>query len=164
MSQVFTLSSPEFTEGALLDSSYQADRDNQSPELHWQGTPEGTKSFAVAMHDPDAPTGGAGWWHWMLVNLPADIVALPRNSGSADGKNLPENVRQLRNDGGNPGYMGCYPPVGDPAHRYIFTVYALNVEHLDLPEDATTSLAGFMVNAHTIGKASLSARYARESE
>ena len=161
MSTSFTLTSAEFSEGSHLDAAYQADRDNQSPALQWHGAPDETRSFAIAMHDPDAPTGGAGWWHWLAFNIPADTQALPRNAGAAGGDNMPAGTRQMRNDGGNLGYMGCYPPEGDPAHRYIFTVYALNTDKLDIAADATTSLAGFMVNAHTVAKASLTAYYAR---
>ncbi|WP_066565461.1 YbhB/YbcL family Raf kinase inhibitor-like protein [Snodgrassella sp. CFCC 13594] len=157
----FTLTSTEFTEGTKLDASYQADHDNQSPALAWQHPPQGTQSFAIAMHDPDAPTGGAGWWHWLAINIPAHATALARNAGAADGCGMPAGVRQLRNDGGSLGYMGCYPPIGDPAHRYIFTLYALDLPKLDLADNATTSMAGFMVNAHCLGKASLTAYYAR---
>lgn len=160
-SPVFTLISPELTEGATLDSSYQSDRDNQSPELHWQHAPAGTRGFAVAMHDPDAPTGGAGWWHWMMVDISADVAGLARDAGACDGSHLPAGARQLRNDGGTLGYMGCYPPAGDPAHRYVFTVYALNTNVLPVALDATTSKTGFAVNAHALAKAQLTVYYAR---
>lgn len=113
------------------------------------------------MHDPDAPTGGAGWWHWLAYGISADVHALARHAGAADGSNMPAGVRQLRNDGGNLGYMGCYPPEGDPAHRYIFTVYALSTDSLDIPDDATTSMAGFIINAHTLAKAHITGYYAR---
>ncbi|MBR6027255.1 MAG: YbhB/YbcL family Raf kinase inhibitor-like protein [Neisseriaceae bacterium] len=157
------LFSPEFTDGAVLDISYQADHDNQSPALVWENVPENVKSFAVAMHDPDAPTGGAGWWHWFVYNLPANIRSLPRNAGDVSGANLPEGAKQLFNDGGARAYGGCLPPVGDPAHRYIFTVYALDTIFSDdeIPANAQTSMAGFMVNAHTIDKASLTGFLAR---
>lgn len=157
----FVLTSPEFSDGDTLPSSYQADRDNQSPALAWQGAPEGARSFAIAMHDPDAPTGGAGWWHWFAYGLPADTRALPRNAGSADGAHLPVGVRQMRHDGGGLGYMGCYPPEGDPAHRYVFTVYALDTDDISLPAEATTSMAAFVVLSHAIGQASITAYYAR---
>ena len=158
---VLTLTSPEFTAGAILDSSFQADRDNQSPALIWSAPPPGTRSFAVAMHDPDAPTGGAGWWHWLLTDLPPATLSLPRNAGAADGSHLPAGARQWRNDGGQKGYMGCYPPEGDPAHRYIYTVYALDCDRLDVAAEATTSMVGFVLNQHVLGKASLMAYYAR---
>ncbi len=155
------LSSPEFQNGDTLDISYQSDRDNASPVLVWDNVPEGTKSFAIAMHDPDAPTGGAGWWHWFAFGIPAEVRSLPRNAGSACGQNMPAGVVQLFNDGGARGYMGCMPPVGDPAHRYIFTVYALGADVPEISDDAQTSMAGFIINAHCLGKASLTGYYAR---
>lgn len=155
------LTSPEFENGAVLPISFQADHENQSPELHWSDVPEGTKSFAIAMHDPDAPTGGAGWWHWFAYNLPASLRSLPKNAGNPDGSLMPKDAVQLLHDGGSRGYYGCLPPVGDPAHRYIFTIYALDCV-LDLNPDTTrTSKAGFMVNAHALAKASLTGFYAR---
>ncbi|WP_037586240.1 YbhB/YbcL family Raf kinase inhibitor-like protein [Stenoxybacter acetivorans] len=161
MTTNFTLTSPEFKDGDKLDISYQADKDNQSPALVWQNAPTDTKSFAVAMHDPDAPTGGAGWWHWLAFGIPAELTELPRNAGAVGGVNMPAGVRQMRNTGGALGYGGCYPPVGDPAHRYIITVYALDTDKPDIAEDATTSMAGFVINAHAIAKASLTVYYAR---
>lgn len=157
----FTLTSPEFKEGDTLNSSYQVDQDNQSPELLWKNAPATTKSFAIAMHDPDAPTGGAGWWHWLAFNIPKQINRLQRNAGCSDGTLLPVGVRQMKNDGGSLGYMGCYPPEGDPAHRYIFTIYALDIEQPKIATDASTSMAGFIINAHTIAKASLTGYLAR---
>lgn len=158
---IFTLTSPEFTEGVTLDSSYQLDRDNQSPELRWQHAPAGTRSFAVAEHDPDAATGGAGWWHWMMVGIPASAQGLARNAGAADGSHLPAGASQMRNDRSEVGYMGCYPPVGDPAHRYIFTVYALDTDDLAIPANASTSQAGALIHEHTLAKAQLTVYYAR---
>lgn len=161
MTHLLTLTSPEFEDGQRVDASYQSDRDNQSPALTWAHAPVGTKSFAIAVHDPDAPTGGAGWWHWMVINLPAHLTSLPRNAGAEDGSQLPASAQQLRNDRGVSGYGGFYPPAGDSAHRYIFTLYALDVEHIDLPAQATTSMAGFMVNAHTIAQADITVYYGR---
>lgn len=157
----FILTSPEFKDGDLLDVSYQADKENQSPALNWTEPPAGTKSFAVAMHDPDAPTGGAGWWHWFAVGIPASFRGLERNAGKVGGGNLPDGVRQLPNDCSDLGYMGCYPPVGDPPHRYIFTVYALDCEMPEIPENATTGMTGFVIHSHVLGKAQLTARYQR---
>lgn len=161
MSQKFILTSSEFKEGDRVDSSYQSDQDNQSPALIWENAPTETKSFAIACHDPDAPTGGAGWWHWMAINIPPTITELKRDAGRRDGQNMPTGTRQLRNDTGTLGYSGFYPPVGDPPHRYIFTLYALNTDKIEVPADATTSLTGFMVNAHTIAKTSLTVYYGR---
>ena len=135
--------------------------DNLSPALSWKNAPKETKSFALMVHDPDAPSGGAGWWHWIVYDLPAGTTSLEQNAGAVDGKNLPEGAVQQPTDFGVPGWGGPCPPVGDKPHRYVFTVYALKVDKLDVPMGATASLVGFLVNANAIGKASLTARYGR---
>lgn len=134
---------------------------NLSPALTWSNPPAGTKSFAVMVHDADAVTGGAGFWHWAVVNLPAGTSGLTRGSGTADGQALPETARQIATDFGTPGWGGPCPPAGDKPHRYTFTVYALKVDKLELPPNATASLSGFMVNANALGKASFTSTYGR---
>lgn len=134
---------------------------NISPAIHWSGAPPGTKGFAVLVHDPDAPTGGAGFWHWLLVDIPANATSLARGAGEAMGSLLPSGCRQLMNDYGEIGWGGPCPPVGDPPHRYNFAVYALKVPKLDLPERCTASRAGFVVNANALAKATFTATYAR---
>lgn len=134
---------------------------NVSPALSWSGAPAGTKSFALLCHDPDAPTGGAGWWHWLVVNIPANATGLPKNAGTADGKNLPAGAVQVATDFGGPGWGGPCPPVGHGPHRYIFTLYALGVDRLDVAATGA-SLAGFMVNMNAIGKASLTGIFERK--
>ncbi len=133
---------------------------NQSPALQWSGVPDGTRSLALTVYDPDAPTG-SGWWHWVVVNLPADLRALPRGAGSPDGAGLPASAHQVRTDFGAPGYGGPCPPAGDPPHRYVVTVYALDAAQLDLPEGATAALAGFQIHAHAIASARFEFRYGR---
>lgn len=135
---------------------------NVSPALAWSGAPAGTKSFALLVHDPDAPTGGAGWWHWVVTNIPADAGELPKGAGKADGSGLAGGAQQIRTDFGDPGWGGPCPPVGDKPHRYQFTLHALKVEKLELPADATASLAGFMINANSIGKAKLTGKFGRK--
>ncbi|OHC68988.1 MAG: phosphatidylethanolamine-binding protein [Rhodocyclales bacterium RIFCSPLOWO2_02_FULL_63_24] len=135
---------------------------NVSPALKWSGAPQGAKSFALLVHDPDAPTGGAGWWHWVVTNIPADAAALPKGAGKADGSALPKGAAQINTDFGGPGWGGPCPPVGDKPHRYHFTLHALKVDKLDLPAGATASLAGFMINANSIGKATLTGKYGRK--
>lgn len=135
---------------------------NISPALKWSGAPKGTKSFALLVHDPDAPTGGAGWWHWVVTNIPADATQLPKGAGKADGSGLPKGAAQIATDFGGPGWGGPCPPVGDKPHRYNFTLHALKVDKLELPAGATASLAGFMVNANSIGKATLTGKYGRK--
>lgn len=134
---------------------------NTSPALSWRNPPAGTKSFAIMVHDADAVTGGAGFWHWAVLNLPAAATGLARGAGTADGRALPEGARQIATDFGTPGWGGPCPPTGDKPHRYTFTVYALKVERLDLPPTATASLSGFMVNANAIGEASFTSTYGR---
>jgi Raf kinase inhibitor-like YbhB/YbcL family protein len=134
---------------------------NLSPALAWSNPPAGTKGFAVMVHDADAVTGGAGFWHWAVVNLPAATSGLARGAGTADGQTMPETARQIATDFGMPGWGGPCPPAGDKPHRYTFTVYALKVDKLDLPPNATASFSGFMVNANAIGKASFTSTYGR---
>jgi Raf kinase inhibitor-like YbhB/YbcL family protein len=134
---------------------------NVSPALQWRHAPEGTKSIAVMVHDADAATGGAGFWHWVVVNLPPTLAGLPRGAGAAAGQALPEGVRQIPTDFGSPGWGGPCPPAGEKAHRYTFTAYALKIEKLELPANATASLTGFMVNMNSLAKASFTALYGR---
>jgi Raf kinase inhibitor-like YbhB/YbcL family protein len=134
---------------------------NISPALSWKNPPSGTKSFAVMVHDADAPTGGAGFWHWVVIDLPAATTGLNSGAGDTNGIALPENARQINTDFGNPGWGGPCPPQGRVPHRYTFTVYALKVAKLELPLNATASLTGYMVNSNSLGKASLEARYGR---
>ena len=135
---------------------------NVSPALKWSGAPKDTRSFALLVHDPDAPTGGAGWWHWVVTNIPADTAELPKGAGKADGSALPKGAAQINTDFGGPGWGGPCPPAGDKPHRYNITLHALKVDKLDLPAGATASLAGFMVNANSIGKATLTGKYGRK--
>ncbi|MBV2216932.1 MAG: YbhB/YbcL family Raf kinase inhibitor-like protein [Diaphorobacter sp.] len=161
----FTLTSPDIADGSTIAQSFEFDGfgcsgRNQSPVLHWSGAPEGTKGFAVNVYDPDAPTG-SGFWHWYVIDLPASVSELPANAGAKGGAHLPAGARQIRNDYGQYAWGGMCPPPGDKPHRYIFTVHALSVERIDVPDDAPAALAGFMVNAHTLAKASFTATYGR---
>ena len=128
---------------------------NRSPHLAWEGAPEGTKSFVVTLYDPDAPTG-SGWWHWVVINLPASTKELP--AGAGNGSNLPAGALQTRTDFGAPGYGGAAPPAGR-THRYIFTVHALKAERLDLDANASGALVGYMVFMNSLGKASLTVTF-----
>jgi Raf kinase inhibitor-like YbhB/YbcL family protein len=132
---------------------------NVSPQLAWKGAPEGTKSFVVTVYDPDAPTG-SGWWHWVVYDIPADATGLASGAGSGTGS-LPAGAQQGRTDFGAPGYGGPCPPPGKP-HRYVFTVFALKVEKLEVPADASPALVGFMTRANALESATLTARYGRK--
>lgn len=119
---------------------------NLAPAVHWQGAPANTRSFVLTVYDPDAPTG-SGWWHWVVINLPATTHELPA------GGNLPTGAHAVRNDYGQAAWGGPCPPVGDAPHHYVFTVYALDVPALDIPADASAALAGFAMHGHVLGKA-----------
>lgn len=161
----FTLHSPEIKANSPIPKQFEfngfgCNGENKSPALQWSGAPKGTKSFAVTVYDPDAPTG-SGWWHWQVINIPADVTELKPDAGNASGANLPPGAKQVRIDYGVAAWGGVCPPPGDRPHRYIFTVYALKTDKLDIPADATAALAGYMINANKIGKASFAARYGR---
>ena len=160
----FTLSSPTIKPGSTLTQAqvfngFGCSGKNISPELKWSGAPAGTKSFAVTVYDPDAPTG-SGWWHWVVINLPADSTGLVEGAGSAPGK-LPAGAVQGRTDFGAAGFGGACPPPGDKPHRYIFTVFALKTDKLDVPADATAALIGFMLNANKLATATFTVKYGR---
>jgi len=162
----FSLRSPDFKPGGTLAleqafDSFGCTGQNVSPALEWSGAPKDTKSFALLVHDPDAPTGGAGWWHWLVYNIPASTTKLAKGAGKADGQGLPSGASNAVTDYGTAGYGGPCPPVGDKPHRYVFTVYALKVDKLDIPKGSTASLVGFMVNANAIAKASVTGMYGR---
>ena len=163
--QAFALSSPDFAEGGMLPQRFEFNGfgcagDNQSPALRWSGAPAGTQSFAVTAYDPDAPTG-SGWWHWSVVDIPANVTELRPDAGAAGGAKLPTGASHVRIDYGVAAWGGACPPEGDAPHRYIFTVHALKVPRLSLPADATAALAGYMINANSLGRATLTARYGR---
>jgi Raf kinase inhibitor-like YbhB/YbcL family protein len=161
----FTLSSTTVKPGSTLTDAqvfngFGCTGKNISPALTWSGVPAGTKSLAVTVYDPDAPTG-SGWWHWVVYNLPAGTTSLPEGAGSADGKGLPAGAVQGRTDFGSAAFGGACPPVGDKPHRYIFTVFALKTEKIELPADATAALVGYMLNANKLGSASFTAKFGR---
>jgi Raf kinase inhibitor-like YbhB/YbcL family protein len=110
----------------------------------------------LTAYDPDAPTG-SGFWHWVVFNIPASVNKL---DGGVKADALPAGTVQARSDYGSIGFGGACPPPGKP-HRYIFTVYALKVDKLDLDANATPAVVGFMTNANAIGKATLTAKYGR---
>jgi Raf kinase inhibitor-like YbhB/YbcL family protein len=161
----FTLASPTIKPGSTLTQAqvfngFGCSGQNVSPALKWSGAPAGTKSFAVTLYDPDAPTG-SGWWHWVVIDLPADSTGLAEGAGTADGKALPAGARQGRTDFGAAGFGGACPPQGDKPHRYIFTVYALKTDKIDVPADASAALIGFMLNANKLATATFTAKFGR---
>ena len=164
-SQQFTLFSPDVFPGKTIPLRYVFNGmgcagENISPPLEWNGAPEGARSFAVTMYDPDAPTG-SGWWHWVVYNIPAGTTSLPAGAGDATKGLLPPGAVQGNTDFGTTGYGGPCPPVGDKPHHYHITVYALNVDKLDIPANATAAYVGFNLHSHTRAKAELVALYGR---
>ena len=155
---VFTLSSPDFRDGERLPLKNAGNNkanpncvgENVSPALNWANPPAGTKSFAITMYDPDAPTG-SGWWHWLVFNIPASTTELPAGAGDPSKQLAPAGSVQSRTDFGQPGYGGPCPPKGDIDHHYHFTVYALDVEKLEGPTEKTTgALLVFMMRGHVL--------------
>ncbi len=161
----FKLTSPTIKPGSTLSDAqvfngFGCTGKNVSPALKWSGAPAGTKGYALTVYDPDAPTG-SGWWHWVVYNIPANATELPEGAGTADGKGLPAGSAQGKTDFGAPGFGGACPPKGDKPHRYVFTVYALKTDKLDVPADSTAALVGFMIHASQLGKATFTAKYGR---
>jgi hypothetical protein len=161
----FKLESPDIKPNSTLDKKFEANTfgcngENKSPALKWSGAPKDTKSFVVTVYDPDASTG-SGFWHWFVYNIPANVNELAANAGAQGGANLPKGAAMNRIDYGVAAWGGACPPEGDKPHRYIFTVYALKTDKLELPPDATAAVAGFMTNANKIASASFTAKYGR---
>ena len=161
----FKLSSPEIKANGSIPKSFEfngfgCSGSNKSPALKWSGAPKDTKSFAVTVYDPDAPSG-SGWWHWMVINIPADVRELASGAGDLNSTTLPKGAVQNRIDYGVAAWGGTCPPKGDKPHRYLFTVYALKTDKLEVPADATAALTGFMIRANALGQAGFTARYGR---
>jgi Raf kinase inhibitor-like YbhB/YbcL family protein len=125
-----------------------------SPQLSWSGAPEGTKSYAVTVYDPDAPTH-SGFWHWAVADIPAGVTELPEGAGDDTGSGLPEGAFQLPNDARAARFIGAAPPAGHGVHRYFLVVHALDVESIGVPAEATPAFLGFNIASHILGRAVL---------
>jgi len=156
----FTLTSNDITDGGILPDAQVQAKGNTSPHLRWSGAPEGTRSYAVTCYDPDAPTG-SGFWHWTVANIPADVRELLEDASSGG---LPRGAVEGRTDFGAPGYRGAAPPPGHGPHRYIFTVFAVDVPQLDVTPENSGAVFGFNLHFHTLAKASLTATYENTGE
>jgi Raf kinase inhibitor-like YbhB/YbcL family protein len=161
----FRLTSPDVSPQATIGNTYVfsgfgCKGGNRSPALAWQGAPGGTQSYALTVFDPDVPTG-KGWWHWIVVDIPASVSSLATGAGEGSGTKLPAGSRQIRNDFGNAAYGGPCPPAGDKPHRYVFTVYALKMPHLDVPVDATPAVIDSAIHSNAIAETSFTVHYGR---
>ncbi|HPX36179.1 MAG TPA: YbhB/YbcL family Raf kinase inhibitor-like protein [Mycobacterium sp.] len=157
----FELTSADITDGKPLKNAQVsgimgAGGYDVSPQLSWSGFPEQTRSFAVTVYDPDAPTA-SGFWHWAVANLPATVTELP--AGVGDGSALPGDALTLCNDAGMRRFVGAAPPAGHGVHRYFAVVHALDVEKLDLSEGASPAYLGFNCFMHAIARAVIHGTY-----
>ncbi len=151
----FTVTSEDVTDGLPLKDDQVAGKGDTSPQLSWSGAPEGTQSYTITCFDPDAPTP-SGFWHWVLVDVPADVTSLP--AGAAAGE-LPGKAFHCRNDGGGLGFTGAAPPQGDQVHRYFFVVHAVTEETLGVDADASPAVVSFNLAFKTAGRAILQGTY-----
>jgi Raf kinase inhibitor-like YbhB/YbcL family protein len=163
----FTVTSNSFKDGDYLGKDHILSANfgfgcaggNISPHLKWSGAPGGTKSFALTCFDPDAPTG-SGFWHWVVVNIPADVSELAAGAGNPGGK-LPAGALQTRTELGASGYLGPCPPEGDHPHRYLFTVFAVSKDKLDVTADTSPAVVGFNLHFATLAKAEIMGLFKR---
>ena len=154
----FTISSPSLKDGQIVPEHFVFDGDNVSPALEWQGAPSETKSFAVTVFDPDAPTDH-GWWHWAVVNIPASVTKL--NEGASNNHTLPKEAVEILTDFKRTSYGGPRPPKGDKAHRYVFSVYALKTDQLEIKPGTNSEAIKNKIKSEALALASFTVKYGR---
>jgi Raf kinase inhibitor-like YbhB/YbcL family protein len=152
----FTVTSNDVTHGQQMPEAHAYAGGNTSPHLRWEGFPQDAGSFVVTCFDPDAPTP-CGFWHWLAVNLPSSVTELPRGAG--DGSALPGSAFHVRSDFGGKRFEGTAPPPGDRPHRYYFVVHAVDVDALDVNEDASPAFVSFNLAFHTLARATITPTY-----
>ena len=163
----FTVTSNSFKDGDYLPKDFILSADfgfgcaggNTSPHLKWSGAPAGTRSFALTCFDPDAPTG-SGFWHWVVVNIPANVTELALGAGSKGAK-VPDGALMTRTELGDSGYLGPCPPEGDHPHRYLFTVFAVGTDKLDVTADTSPAVVGFNLHFNTLARAEIMGLFKR---
>lgn len=162
MATEFKVTSPDFADGTVKQPQFAAAMGctggNLSPAIAWSNAPEGTKSFVVTLYDKDAPTG-SGFWHWVVVDIPATATSLDAGAGG-DGAKLPDGARMTNTDMSVPGFVGACPPPGE-RHEYKITVKALKVAKLELPSNASPALVGFISNMNKLAEATVVATGSR---
>lgn len=151
----FVVTSTDVTDGAPLKDDQVAELGNTSPQLSWSGAPDGTRSYVVTCFDPDAPTP-CGYWHWSLVDIPADVTSLDTGAAAGD---LPGSAFHVRNDAGEAGFLGAAPPPNDHPHRYFFVVHAVQDDTLGVDADATNAVVSFNLAFKTLGRALIHGTY-----
>jgi hypothetical protein len=157
--QALSLTSPDIKPGAKIADeqvfdSFGCSGKNVSPALSWSDAPAGTKSFALMVYDPDAPTG-SGFWHWVMFNIPADVTSLAKGAGDLKNASAPKGAVQSRTDFGVPGYGGPCPPQGDAPHHYHFMLFAVDTDKIQADENASAAFIGFNLHFHTLAKTDL---------
>jgi len=153
----FDLSSDDVRHGEPISDAQVAAAGNTSPHLRWSGAPEGTRSYVVSCFDPDAPTP-SGFWHWTLVDVPADVTELPAGAGAADAK-LPGQAFHVRNDASTKDFSGAAPPAGDQVHRYYFVVHAVGEDSLGVDDSVSPTVVAFNLAFKAVGRAVLVGTY-----
>ena len=159
----FTLSSKDLGGQAIKSHEFNGfgcTGKNESPQLSWSNAPKETKSFAITMYDPDAPTG-SGWWHWLVFDIPANTNTIASNAGNIDLNLMPKGTIQSITDYGAKGYGGPCPPEGHGLHQYIITIHALKTDKLGLDENTNAAVVGYYLSNNTIAKSSIVAYYQR---
>lgn len=154
--ETIVVTSPDFVADGEIDLKHAFNQfgcvgENIAPVLEWNDVPEGTQSFVVIAHDPDAPTG-VGFFHWIVTDIPKETRKLSTS--------IPIGSREHETDYGAVGYGGPCPPEGRN-HRYVFSVYALGTPSLQLPANASGALTRFMLLQHTIAVGRLTGTFSR---
>ncbi len=159
------ISSPAVGGDGVIPDKYTANGfgcsgENVSLPLEWSGVPADAQSLAITMYDPDAPTG-SGFWHWLAVNLPPSTTELTEGAGAVGDASLPDGAVHARGDAGVASYFGPCPPAGDTPHHYVVTIFAVDTDKLDVSNETSGAVVGFMLHFHTLEKASATYTYGR---